>query len=230
AAPEPPSLPTQLTPFVGRSQELETLGQAFAESRSPSSVVVLVEGESGVGKSALVRRFADGLAQRTPGLLIFAGRCYERESVPYKAFDSIVDGLSRHLIRIDPALAGHLLPDDATLLARVFPVLRRVPAMRQVMEPQRHLPDPQELRGRAFAALRRLLRGIAGRWPVLLVIDDLQWADADSLALLADVMHPPQAPATLLIATVRTDTETTASDLPALGPLEQALGGVRRVA
>ena len=204
-------------PFVGRQDELAALDRAFAKSREGRAVVALVRGESGLGKSALVRHFTETLVGRAPELLVFAARCYERESLPYKAFDSIVDGLTRHLSRIDQALAGHLLPEDATLLARVFPVLRRVPAMRQVIEPQRDLPDPHEVRARAFAALRRLLARLADRWPIVLFIDDLQWADADSVALLGDVMVPHDAPKLMLVATARSG-ETS--------PLAQSLGSL----
>src|SRR5262249_4208698 len=118
----------------------------------------------------------------------------------------IVDALSRHLSRVDQVLAAHLLPRDAAFLARVFPVLRRIPAMAEVIEP-RQVPNPHELRTRAFAALRKLLSAMAGRHALVLFVDDFQWADADSLALLGDLMHPPDAPALFLVATERGQSE-----------------------
>src|SRR5262249_39320326 len=66
--------------FVGRLRELAALEEALAEARRGRAVTVLIEGESGVGKSALLRRFLE----RVPGdAQVLAGRCYERESVPY---------------------------------------------------------------------------------------------------------------------------------------------------
>ena len=191
-------------PFVGREQELEQLRAAYAAARS-AGVTVFVQGESGVGKSALVRRLVDTIADEDATCVILAGRCYEREQVPYKAFDGLVDALSRHLSRVEQVLAAHLLPPDAAFLARVFPVLRRIPAMAEVIEP-RQVPNPHEVRTRAFAALRALLARMAERHPLILFVDDFQWADADSLALLGDLMHPPDAPALLLVATERDPT------------------------
>jgi tetratricopeptide (TPR) repeat protein len=64
--------------------------------------------------------------------------------------------------------------------------------------------DPLELRDRAFAGLRDLLTRLATRYTVVISIDDAQWADADSIALLAEVLRPPEAPSLLFLATVRT--------------------------
>src|SRR5262249_61530097 len=91
----------------------------------------------------------------------------------------------------------------APLLARVSPWLWRVAAIAQAPRPQPEVRDPQELRHRAFGALRELLVRLSDRHPLVIVIDDLQWADADSLALLSDVLRPPDAPALLLVAKLR---------------------------
>src|SRR5262249_48811069 len=76
--------------FVGRAAQLHALKLAFAGVRSGAAASVVVRGESGIGKSALVRHFLDEVAQ-VPDTVILAGRCYERENVPYKGMDSVVD-------------------------------------------------------------------------------------------------------------------------------------------
>ena len=199
-APAPVTSATPAVPFVGRTEELGTLRAAFNDSRGGHGVICFVHGESGLGKSALVRRFLDTL---DPETVVLAGRCYEREQVPFKAFDGIVDALSRHLAHLEQVVAALLLPRDAALLARVFPVLRRVPAMAEVVESKLKVPNPQEVRTRAFAALRELLAKLTERSALALYVDDFQWADADSLALMSALMHPPDAPPLFLVSTVR---------------------------
>ncbi|MDB4965511.1 MAG: Serine/threonine-protein kinase PknA [Myxococcales bacterium] len=190
-------------PFVGRANELSALQNAFAATREHRTVAVLVQGESGVGKTALVRRFADAVAAR--GAVVLAGRCYERENVPYKALDGVIDALTRYMLRIDRADAAALLPVQTALLAMAFPVLLRVDAVARAPRPTSEVRDPLHLRTRVFAAVRELLGRLAERRPLVVVIDDLQWADADSLALLAEIMRAPEAPSLLLVATTRSD-------------------------
>jgi hypothetical protein len=193
--------------FVGRRRELAMLHAAFAEARSGAQIVALIEGESGMGKSALMGRF---LEQVSGDAVVLAGCCYERESVPYKAVDEIVDALSRHLASCWASEVEELLPSYAALLGDVFPVLRMIPALDKAREKEAPVIAPAELRARVFASLRELLRRLARDRPLLLAIDDLQWADVDSLALLAEVMRPARdalAPAILLVATVRTGAE-----------------------
>ena len=198
------SQPTAVAPpFVGRGRELGALDDAFAATRQGRSVAVVVRGESGVGKSSLVRRFADEAARR--GAVVLAGRCYERESVPYKALDGVIDALTNYMVRIDRAEAAALLPSQTALLATAFPVLLRVEAVARSPKPSTEVRDPLQLRARVFAAVRELFGRLADRRPLVVVIDDLQWADADSLALLAEIMRPPDAPAILCVAIVRTD-------------------------
>ena len=193
---------TQATPFVGRAAELEALMAAFHASRSGQPVSAVIGGESGVGKSALVRRFLQRLALESSDAVVLAGRCYERESLPYKAFDGVVDALARALTRMGEEAVG-IVPTKPAPLVKVFPVLRRVEA---IAERTRGV-EPEfpgfDLRSRAFASLRDLFTRLADRHPLVVVIDDAQWSDVDSLTLLAELLRPPEAPPLLLVLTVR---------------------------
>jgi serine/threonine protein kinase len=205
--------------FVGRARELALLREHWEQAQK-GAVTVAVLGESGVGKSALVRRFAEQLSVREPALVVLAGTCYERESVPFKGVDGLIDALSQYMRRLPKAEAAALLPRKAALLASVFPVLSRVEAVAEAPRQVEQSLDPHELRSRLFAAVRELMARLTDRHPVVLVIDDLQWADADSLALLAELTRAPDAPPLLLIATVRTPTKDTDSGQhPVLPPL-----------
>jgi tetratricopeptide (TPR) repeat protein len=216
--------------FLGRQEELGALRAAFAEvlgARSdrqgePRALTVLVHGESGVGKTALVRRFTELLMTERPETLVCLGRCHEREAVPYRALDGVIDAVSRHLSAQPPEVAAGVLPRDAGLLAQVFPVIRRVAAVAQAPRLLLGQLDPQERRPRVFTAMRELFGRLAGRHPVVLVIDDLQWADADGLALLGEVMRPPRSQAILLVATVCTAAQAMSRPRPQPQPLRRS--------
>ncbi|MEO6773009.1 MAG: protein kinase [Kofleriaceae bacterium] len=189
--------------FVGRATELGLLDTALDEVTAGATVTVVIEGESGIGKSALVRSFGERVEERRQTTLMFAGRCYERESVPFKGIDGVVDALARELLRRHPVDVALLLTDEVEALARVFPVLRRVPAIARMRVPRP--ASPVELRSRAFRGLRALLGALASAAPIVMVIDDVQWAGTDSIALLRDIVHPPHAPRMLVIVTRRRD-------------------------
>jgi eukaryotic-like serine/threonine-protein kinase len=200
----PASLSTLAPAFVGRTTALAQLDTAFEHVRRARAAVVHLHGRSGMGKSTLVRRFLDLLAVRGEAVAL-TGRCYERESVPYKALDAMVDALSRFLRRLPAADVARYLPREIFTLTRVFPVLLRVDEIARALRPAHEIPDPQELRRRAFRALRELLARIADATPVVLWIDDLQWGDVDSAGFLADLLRPPDAPALLLLVSYRSE-------------------------
>jgi hypothetical protein len=160
-----------------------------------------------MGKSAVAAHFLDGLVERGEALVL-RGRAYERESVPYKAVDSVIDALSRHLLHLEEQGQAIDLPGDVGALARVFPVLRRVTSIGEVAETA--VADPNLVRRRAFFALRALLGTLSVHQPLVIYIDDAQWGDADSAALLLELVRPPDAPRVLYLMTHR-DEEADAS-------------------
>jgi hypothetical protein len=207
---------------VGRERHLAALRDALARVRSGAAVTVYVHGESGMGKSALCEQF---LAEVEDQALVFSGRCYERESVPYKAVDTVIDELSRYLLALAPEVARELLPEGTFMLARVFPVLQRVDAIAHELARSDAVVDPQELRRRAFAALRTLLGRIAATRPVILCIDDLQWGDIDSAALVDALRRPPDPPPVLFLGCYRSDEAARSPFLQVLRERDGARGG-----
>ena len=203
-------------PFVGRDGQLHVLNDAFRAVTDGSAAAVCVSGPSGIGKTALVRYFL-GQAAGHDDVVVLSGRCYENESVPYKALDGVVDDLSRYLASIPGQDIKGLLPPDAAALTRVFPVLLQVHA---IAAARRHQPiasaDPLSLRRRAFETLRDLLGRVATRRPLVICIDDLQWADADSVVLLEELLRPPGAPAMLTLLSFRSEETSTKPFLQAL--------------
>ncbi len=198
--PTPPPAAEVATTIVGREAPLRALREAFDLARSGRSITVLVGGPSGMGKSTVVQHFLDELVERGEAAVL-RGRAYERESVPYKGFDSVVDALSRYLMRLSDREDSLTLPHDVWALARLFPVLRRVPSIASMEE--QVAGDPARMRRRAFFALRELLSALTRRHPLVVFVDGVQWGDADSAAVLLELVRPPDAPPILLLMTYR---------------------------
>jgi hypothetical protein len=192
--------------LIGRETHLGALRDAFEVASTQGMITVRVGGRAGMGKSALVEWFVDDLIEKR-NAIVLRGRAYEREAVPYKAIDGVVDALSRYLICLDDEDVAAVLPSDAWTVARLFPVLRRVPAIgAQVEEP---IADPQRARRRGFRALREMLASLGRRRPLVLFIDDVHWGDTDSAALLLELARPPGTPHLLLVMTYREEHEQT---------------------
>lgn len=191
------------TPFVGRTAELAQLAAILAGVRAGQAAVVHLLGPSGIGKSELARRFLAN-AEQDAGALALRGRCHPQEAVPYKALDRLIDGLSRVLCELPQSDVARLAPAHAGALSRLFPVLARVPALTGTSELEA-AAEPHEIRRRGFSALRELLAGLAQQRPLILWIDDLQWSDLDSAALLRELLRPPAAPAMLVLLSYRSE-------------------------
>ncbi len=210
----------QPMPFVGRDNELALLGRAF-DAVKDKPLLVLIEGESGMGKSSLVEHFLEGVAERDRTTVVLSGRCYEREQVPYKAFDGIADSLCQLLLNATGADAARYLPLYPALLPLLFPVLKRVDAIaRAPIVPA--LPDAQAQRTRMFGAFRELLLRLAQHKRLIIVLDDLQWTCADSLTLFEEVFGHEDAPPALILAMLRPIDQAKRALLRAAARLQRA--------
>lgn len=200
-------------PLIGRATHLAALNQAYQDMRSRCAVTIFVHGRSGMGKSMLVRRFLDEIKLADAQTVLLSGCCYQQESVPYKALDSVIDALSQYLRALPKKDVPTLLPEDILALARLFPVLEDIDAIAKSERKVLDIPDSQEFRRRAFTALKELLFNITQERSLIIFIDDLQWGDLDSAALLGEILRPPNPPALLLIGTYRSEEKETSTFL-----------------
>jgi len=196
--PAPRVVPTWL--FVGREDLLRRLDNGYhrAEHRV---VVAHLSGQSGIGKTALLREFLRRRAN-ADSPLVFAGRCYDGESVPFQALDNLVDQIAEHLKSLPDDQIGRWLPRHFGALVRMFPVLG------QFLDGSRTAVaslDRIELRVRALGALREMLGRFAEHHRVVLAIDDLQWGDADGCTALRGLLSSTECPSMLVLLVYRSE-------------------------
>lgn len=191
--------------LVGREPQLAALEESYHQiqvQREP--LTVFISGRSGEGKTSLADEFLAPLRQ-DKSLAVMSGRCYDRESVPFKALDTLIDALASYLRSLPAEEAALLMPDDIGMLVQVFPVLQRVDVVAKAVGERPTGADDQQVRQRAFRALRLLLNRISRRSLIVWCVDDLQWGDADSAEALFEVLRPPEAPALLFVGIYRSD-------------------------
>jgi len=182
--------------FVGRSNEIEVLRGALADARR-NGVTVLVRGKSGIGKSTLVRRFTRGIGE---GAFVVEGRCFEREAVPFKMLDGVVDSLTAVIMGLLPAEIDAIAPRELGSLVRMFPVLRRVSRFTDLAGKSPAPVDPQELRRRGFRALKSVFARLARLRSLVIFVDDAHWGDVDSALFIADLLHSSEPGVLVIIA------------------------------
>jgi class 3 adenylate cyclase len=215
----PVPLPTLLTDvrciFVGRDQELERLEQLWQEASTGGFRAALVGGEPGVGKTRLAAELASRVHDQ--GGTVLAGRCDEDLGVPYQPFV----GALRHFIDHTPAeaLAGSLGRFGGELVRLVPELSELVPGLSPLLR-----SDPETERYRLFDAMVAWLAAVSAHEPLLLVLDDLQWAAKPTLLLLRHVARSSEPMRLLVVGTYRD------SELSHGHPLVEVLADLRRQA
>jgi DNA-binding CsgD family transcriptional regulator/tetratricopeptide (TPR) repeat protein len=182
--------------FVGRTAELGRLEAAFARARGGDPLTLCVGGEAGVGKTRLITQFAGRVG--SGGGQVLLGGCIElgETALPYAPVVEALRGLGRGL---EPAALDNLVGPGRPLLARLLPELGRggeaTPA---------GLAVGSSGQAQLFEAFLAVLERLADRFPTLLVLEDLHWADRSTLDLLA-FLHRNLRSGLLLVLTYRTD-------------------------
>jgi hypothetical protein len=188
--------------FQGRERELTRLLSAWERTRAGAHEIVLIEGESGIGKSTLCDDFLRTVAREHGPAHVLRSRCYENELLAFKAFDGALDELVRVLGRLSAAELTEILPPRAALLCRLFPALGAFTPLSELpLSGVSAAPAAQRLE--AFSIFRRLISRLSERRPLVLAVDDLQWADAESFRLLQALLGGPQPVRCLVVATLR---------------------------
>jgi DNA-binding CsgD family transcriptional regulator len=201
--------------FVGRQHEMDALQTALDDALSGQGRLVMLGGEPGIGKTRTAQELAT-IATQCGGRVLW-GRCYaEHGAPPYWPWTQLI----RSYIR-DCGLA-QLRADlgrGAAVIAEIVPdVQERLPDL----EPLPSLEDPEQARFRLFDAITTFLLNASHRRPVVLILDNLHWADRPSLRLLEFVAREIAAARLLVVGTYRDE------ELSRPHPLFQTLGELTR--
>src|SRR3954469_22428765 len=177
--------------LVGRASELGSVDRLLSQVGGGRSASLELVGEPGIGKTRLLAELAARADAR--GYLVLSGRAGELElDLPFWVF---VDALDEYLHGLDPPRLNALDDDVRAELATVFPSLAGLATGRKTAI--------QHERYRSHRAVSVLLERLAQTQPVVLVLDDLHWADPASIELLGALLHRPPAAQVLLAVAVR---------------------------
>jgi DNA-binding SARP family transcriptional activator len=196
------------SPFVGRELEMNQLNEAWNSVQENGAHLVVVTGEPGIGKSRLAVEFGERV--RAEGYAVAAARAYEAAGrLPW---GPVVD-----LLRSD-ALRSHIDTLDTVWRAELA---RFLPELRDTAQPP-GLSQSGDLaqRHRSFDALNRAIT--AGDHPRLLIVDDLQWCDAETIELIGFVVRSGQSAPALIVGTVRME------EIPEHHPLVRLIDALGR--
>lgn len=181
--------------FVGRKREMAALQTALEAACAGSGRLFLLAGEPGIGKTRTVHELATHASQR--GVQVLLGRCYEGEGSP--PFWPWIQAIRAYIAQREPATLQAEMGPGAAAIAQVIAEVRQyLPNLQTPLT----LEAAQE-RFRFFDSLTTFLKNAARRQPLLLVFDDLQWADKPSLVLLQFLARELREAHILVVGTYR---------------------------
>jgi class 3 adenylate cyclase/tetratricopeptide (TPR) repeat protein len=188
----------ETTPFVARTQERARLLRAVERARSGAGSLVLIGGEAGVGKSRLVEEAA--VEARRLGFRVLTGHCVDQQGAP--PYLPTIEHIEEAARQVSPEALRQALGENAPEIAKLMPELRvRYP---DIPEPV-SLPPEQERRYLLHAVSEFVERN-ARAMPLLMIFEDLQWADESTLLLIRHLAHRLAEIPALVVGTYR-DTE-----------------------
>jgi len=204
----PDSTPNEFPPagLFGRDVEWAALNRLWNEAHTHQRIAV-ISGEPGIGKTYLASRFASALGAAP----VHSGRCHAMRGVPYEPLAQLIRS---HCAGLSPSLLAERLGSGATMLRSLVPDV-----VSQITVPEPFTPaplEPQVEHHRIKLGLVDWLRQATENGPLCLLIDDLQWADADSLRLIADLWSHPMDLPILWLVTSRSHEHLTDSPRAAL--------------
>lgn len=205
--------------FAGRAHELATLRALVPRAEGEGRRAALVGGDPGSGKSRLVRELAREVADE--GVVVLYGDCDSVVGLPYGPFAAALE----HLLRTtDPDTLRRHLGAGAPELGRLLPELDAPDGSR----PAAPSTDPDAERHRLHAAVTTLLVGVSSEAPLLLVLEDVHWADTPTLQLMRHLVRSGAAARMLLVVTYRdAEADMSAELTSALVDMHRTEGVVR---
>jgi DNA-binding CsgD family transcriptional regulator/tetratricopeptide (TPR) repeat protein len=190
--------------FIGRRAELESISGAVARGAGGDPVLILVGGEAGIGKSRLVAEVA-GRA-RGEGVLVLEGGCISLGNGEGLPFAPIVEALRRLPAVIADGDAGTLRSIDELRSTETSDLGRLLPELGSTSVSDSGLFDrPDWVQARMFEGLLALFRALGTRIPVLLIVEDLHWADGSTRDLLSFLARNARDERLAIVGTYRTD-------------------------
>ncbi|MEX2247272.1 MAG: AAA family ATPase [Dehalococcoidia bacterium] len=182
------------TPFVGRTAELAALQRKFETAQGAEGSVVMLVGEPGIGKSRIATELCDHARSR--GATTLWGRCYDGDwAAPFSPF---VEALTQY-VNAEPSDLASDFGSCLSVLARLVPAIReQIPGL-----PEPGPLEPEGERHRLLEAVGEFLSTLSTKGSVVLVLDDLHWADRGTLAVLRHVATAATSERLLIVGTYR---------------------------
>ena len=210
-----PSSLINRTPFVGRVSQLDKLVEKLGGASAGKGAIAMLTGEAGIGKTRLLEEFSE--IARANGAQVLQGSCYEGEWYP--PYSPFAEALTNYAQSVDRKELERVVGPSAPLLVRIAPGLRSL--LPDVSDPPAF--DKDEERSRMLDAIGRFFIEISRDRPLVLILDDLHWADRGTSAILHHLSRVVGDAGILLIGAYRD------SEIDRRHPLASAIAAISRL-